>query len=429
MALLEKVVPNAPPRKLDQHPEPLPGAFFWLCAFYVVYCARPEDWIPGLKFFPLAKICGVAGLVALSFSVGRSKRSLRNLPPEGLYLVVLVCFLVFASVFSPVWKGGALNHALDFAKVAVAWVLTFLVTTNFRRLRQIIFIQTASVAIIAVVCILKSRSTPRLQGVLGGIYDNSIDLAFAIVLCLPFCLAFLLQARDPLRKMMWTLAMLVMAIVVFLTASRGGFIELAITASFCLWHFGIEGKRPQLIAVSFVLGALLLLGAGGNLAKRFIAISGDINSDLDERAYGSYQEREYLMISSMQAMARYPFFGIGVNNFVVYSGNWKEVHNCYLEIGAEGGIPALVLYLLSFKCGFANLRRLRKLDLDSEMMLFVGALHSSLVGFVVGAFFAPEAYQFFPYFAVAQTSVIWAMVREQQTDVLFPLQRPLQNLS
>ena len=22
------------------------GAFFWLCAFYFIYCARPEDWDP-----------------------------------------------------------------------------------------------------------------------------------------------------------------------------------------------------------------------------------------------------------------------------------------------------------------------------------------------------------------------------------------------
>ena len=39
-------------------------------------------------------------------------------------------------------------------------------------------------------------------------------------------------------------------------------------------------------------------------------------------------------------------------------------------------------------------------------MLFVGALQSSLVGFVVGACFAPEAYQFFPYFAVAFTATL-----------------------
>jgi hypothetical protein len=92
-----------------------------------------------------------------------------------------------------------------------------------------------------------------------------------------------------------------------------------------------------------------------------------------------------------------------------------------LQIGAEGGIPALVLYILFFIAGFANLRRLRKKkDLDPDMVLFIGALHSSLVGFVVGALFAPEAYQFFPFFAVAQTSAIWAVVGEREVELPSP---------
>jgi O-antigen ligase len=409
MAWLKKIAP-----KVEQKREPLPGAFFWLSAFYIVYCARPEDWIPGLKYLPLAKITSVCALAALVFSIGRAKRSLRNLPREGRYLIALVCFLVLTSFFSPVWRGGALVSSLDFAKVAVVWVLTFLVITNFKRLRQIIFVQTASVAVIAIISVARGRNTPRLVGVLGGNYNNSNDLAFAIVLSLPFCLAFLLQGRGPARKMIWTAAMLVMAIAVFLTASRAGFIELAITTSFCLWHFGIKGKRPLLVVASFVVGAVLLLGVGGKLMNRFSAISG--HSQIEQGAYGSYQERRQLMISSLQAMARYPLFGIGVHNFVSYSGIWKEVHNCYLQIGAEGGIPALALYLLFFSRAFANLRWLKRLDLDVEMKLFVLALHSSLVGFIIGALFAPEAYQYFSYFAAAQTSVIFAMVREKDPE-------------
>ena len=67
-----------------------------------------------------------------------------------------------------------------------------------------------------------------------------------------------------------------------------------------------------------------------------------------------------------------------------------------------------------FARGFKNLKILRRRrDLDTETTLMVGALHSSLIGFLVGAFFAPEAYQFFPYFAVAYTSVIFAIVKER----------------
>jgi O-antigen ligase len=409
----EQVWQSAPPLRKK---EVLRGAFFWLSAFYLVYCARPEDWIPGLKYIPLAKVTSLFALLALIMSVGKTSRTFRNLPKEGRYLIALIGLLIPSALLSPVWKGGAFFHALDFAKVAVAWVLTFLVVTSFARLRRIIFIQAASVAIIAVVSIAKGYNTPRLEGVLGGIYANPNDLAFAIALSLPFCLAFLLQTRSLLRKAVWTFCILIMAAALFLTVSRGGFIEFVIAGTVCLWHFGVKGRRPHLIVAAALVGVALLALAGGRLKGRFLAISGDeIHSGLDQSAYGSYEERRELMIKSLQGMAHYPILGVGVHNFVNYSGRWKQVHNSYLQIGVEGGIPALILYLMFFWSGFANLKRLRRRrDLDPETTLFVGALHSSLVGFVVGALFAPEAYQFFPYFAVAQTSVILAIVQEQE---------------
>jgi hypothetical protein len=86
----------------------------------------------------------------------------------------------------------------------------------------------------------------------------------------------------------------------------------------------------------------------------------------------------------------------------------------YLQVAAEAGIPGFILYVLFFYCGFANLRSLRKENMDEEMKIFVIASQASLIGFVVGASFAPEAYQYFPYFAVCYTSVMVAIVREQK---------------
>jgi O-antigen ligase len=424
-ALLSEKKEPAPEHKASfVQKEPLRGAFFWLGAFFVVYCARPEDWIPGLSSIPLAKLTGVFALVGLVMSIGRAKRHFRDVPLEGRLLLALVCLLVPASLLSPVWRGGAFTHSLDFAKVVIGWVLTFLVVTNLPRLQQIIFIQTASVAVVAIVSIAKGHSAPRLQGVLGGIYSNPNDLAFAIVLSLPFALMFLLQGQGLLRKLAWALALLVMAGALVLTGSRAGFIQLLIAGSVCLWHFGVKGRRPLLLVTTFLVGAALLIGAGGKIKSRFMAISGDIDSGLDQAAYGSYEERRALLISSFETMLHYPILGIGVNNFTNYSGRWKEVHNSYLQIGVEGGVFALTLYLLFFGCGFRSLKRLRKRrDLEPDMVLLVGALHSSLIGFVVGAMFAPEAYQFFPYFTVAYVSTLVQMVRERDAEVA--LDRPV----
>ena len=163
--------------------------------------------------------------------------------------------------------------------------------------------------------------------------------------------------------------------------------------------------------------------AGGKLYDRFEALSGD--STTDESAYGSYQDRMYLMERALDGIEHYPLFGIGANNFMTYSVIWHEVHMTYLQVAVEGGIPSLILYLMFFRCGFKNLKIMRKAkDLDEHTVLFVGALHSSLIGFVVGACFAPEAYQFFPYFAVAFTSTLLQTLKEREQEPRTRAPRP-----
>ncbi len=395
--------------------EVLAAAFFWLTAFYFIYCGRPGDFVPGLSVLPLAKIAAVLTILSLVLSIGRSSRRLRDLPREGSYLLAVVILLFASSLLSPVWKGGAFFTTVDFAKVFIVWVVTFLLVTSLRRLRRLIFLQSASVAVISLAAIMKGRSVPRLDGVIGGFYSNPNDMAFAVVLSIPFCLAFLLTARSMARKFAWVIAIVVMSVALVLTASRAGFIDLVIAGGVLLWQFGVKGKRPYLIVAAGLLCAALLLGAGQRLEVRFQGIFESGSTGEQDSAHESYEERRELMIRAISAIAKYPLLGVGPGDFVVYSGMWRDVHVSYLQIAVDGGIPVSILYLLFFARGFANLRVLsRTKDLDHETILFVGALKSSLVGFVVGACFAPEAYQFFPYFTVCYTSVLCAMAKERQ---------------
>ena len=397
--------------------EPMAGAFFWLSVFFVVYCARPEDWVPLLSYIPLAKISAIFALIGLGMSAGQSKRGLRDLPREAVYLFAMICLMFAAALLSTVWRGGAFFKTLDFSKVLIAWLLMFFVVTSFSRLRRIIFIQSASVAAIAVISVLKGRSHPRLEGVIGGIYANPNDLAFAIVLSLPLCFAFLLRTRSIVQKAIWGGAMLAMCTALFLTASRAGFIDLMVTGAVCLWIFGIKGKRIHLVAGALLVALVVGVAAGGRLKDRFLDISGsNLQDTVDESAYGSYEQRRFLMGKSVEAVAHYPW-GVGVGNFVVYSGTWREVHVSYLQIASEAGIVSLVLYLMFFARGFSNLKKLRRMkNLDPEMAIFAGALYATLIGFIVGALFAPEAYQYFPYFAVGYTAVLLAIAKAQDRE-------------
>ena len=393
--------------------DPTKSAFFWLSGFFVVYCARPEDWIPGLKFVPLAKITAIFAIWGLLTSLGRTKRTFKDLPKEARLLLLMISLLFLSGFLSPVWRGGAVSRTIDFSKIFIAWVLVFLLITTFDRLRSIIFIQTLSVVVACAAALVKGHDIPRLNAVLGGIYSNPNDLAFAIVLSLPFALAFMVTAKNSFIKVLWLAGMLVMVVTIFMTASRAGFIDLIISGSVTLYHFGIKGKRMYLIVATGVLGVLIAVLAGGKLYDRFAALSGDSSSE--QSAYGSFEDRKYLMFRALDGIEHYPILGIGVRNFSTYSLIWHDVHMTYLQICVEGGIPVLIIYLMFFRRAFQNLRILRRrTDLDPDIVLFVGALHSSLIGFVVGALFAPEAYQFFPYFAVAFTATLLQTIKENE---------------
>lgn len=395
--------------------EVLSGAFFWLTAFYFIYCARPGDLIAAVSVIPLAKVSGGLAALTLLFSIGRTSRGIRDLPKEAFYLLFLIILLFVSALLSPVWKGGAFAMALDFSKVFIGWTLTFLLVTTVRRFRRIVFIQAASVAVVSCVALVKGHSVPRLADVIhGSLYSNPNDMGFAIVLSIPFSLAFLLSARSFVRKGAWAIGIVAMLAALVLTASRAGFIDLVIAGTVLLREFGAKGKRPYLIAGAVFLCLALLLVVGKDLTLRFNGIVKGGNSSEQDSAHASYEERRLLMIKSFDAIVHYPILGIGAGNFQIYSGVWKDVHASYLQIAVEGGIPVLIFYLLFFFRGFANLRAIGRMqNLDNETVLFFGALKSSLIGFMVGACFAPEAYQFFPYFAVCYTSVLLAMAKER----------------
>ena len=390
--------------------------FFWLSAFYFVYCARPEDWFSPIGFLPIAKIAGVMAVLAFMFSGRKGKRRFSELPVEAYFLLLMIAILMLSSMVSPVWRGGAITRTMDFAKVWIVYALTFLLVTDLAKLRHIVFIQAASVPVVCLLSIVKGYGRVRLDGVLGGIYSNPNDLAFAIALSLPFCLMFLLTAPSNFRKLLWAVGMLIMVMALFMTASRGGFITLVCTGVVCLWYFGVKGKRFYLIAATAFVGVVLVAFAGRTMAQRFTSLWTErhqLHTGEEKRAFDSFEQRQFLIDQAFVGIEHYPIIGIGTQNFEIYSTVWREVHMTYLQIAVEGGLTSLILFLLFFGRGFRHVwRLLKRKDLSPELQLFAGALSSVLVGFAVGALFAPEAYQFFPFFTVAYAAALLAFVEE-----------------
>ncbi|MGH9406196.1 MAG: O-antigen ligase family protein [Terriglobia bacterium] len=383
--------------------EPLSGAFFWVLAFFVVYCARPEDWIPGVAHIHPAMIVGIFAACAFIMCLGRLRE---GLPKSVLFLILLLVQLFIASVLSPVWKGGAIGQTIDFSKMVLIVIVMMFTVTSLARFRKLIFVQTAAIAVVALISIVSGHlEGGRLEGVLNGVYQNPNDLAIAAVLSSPIALVFLFRAKGALRKLIWSVALAGMLFTVLRTASRAGFIALLVAAILCIWEFGFKGRRMYVPVVAVLAGLILFLVAGGPVTKRLADTFG--TSGNFEAAHDSQVARTQLQIRSLEVTAEHPLFGVGPGNFQVVGGTWQPTHDVYTAISSEGGIPALILYLLLYWAAFADLRRLRRLvEPNSEIGMFAAALRASLWAFALAAPFFPDAYQYFLYFMLAFATVL-----------------------
>ena len=389
------------------------GAYIALLLLSVVYFGRPEDIVPGLSHLPLAKIAGgIAILAAIVTLMGRKAK--QKLALENKLLLGLLFWYTVGIPFA-YWRGGAFTTVTSkLSKGVVAAILVSLVVQELWQLKRLIWVQAAAVAAITMLSVgLHRTEGGRLVGAMHGILENPNDLATNIALNWPLCVAFFFLARG-YRKLLWGVAILVMLVAVQMTYSRGGFLSIALAAMLVVWEFAIRGRRLSVLLVAGILGVIILVTSPGHYAARIASIvTGQQEDSLDR---GSREARKQLLILSVETALRHPIFGVGAGNFEVTNGSWRVAHNAYTELAAEGGIPALILFVLVFYCTFRNLRRVRKSQAykrDPVIRGLTGGLWVSAAAYVMSAFFASTEYSMYPYFLVAYTTALYQISRSQ----------------
>src|SRR5258708_5255998 len=81
-----------------------PFVYGSLVVFSWLYYYRPEDFIPGLDYIPMAKIAGIIGLVALI--IGMLGGGKANVPRAVKFLWLLLVQMALCVPFA-IWRGGA----------------------------------------------------------------------------------------------------------------------------------------------------------------------------------------------------------------------------------------------------------------------------------------------------------------------------------
>lgn len=186
----------------------------------------------------------------------------------------------------------------------------------------------------------------------AGTIGHPNDLAMFLNLLLPTVIFFFLIERGFWRRSFLVLAVLLAVIAEIGTASRGGWTGLLagmLCAVFALLHK--RGFNLVTVAAvgSFVVSSIVLL---------LFVVSETLRNRLTQDDHGTADVRYPLMDVAYNMIGQNPFWGVGLNSYAATMGAYDRtpesistefpvpVHNTYLLIAAEVGIPAMLLWVL-----------------------------------------------------------------------------------
>jgi len=219
---------------------------------------------------------------------------------------------------------------------------------------------------------------------------------FSTTAIFAFVLAFYyIHGKRPRWEKAYCIVCLLLTILaVTFCASRGGFLGLVVAALFLVWH--TKRRVRNLILISALVLPLSVALPMSPLHRLL-----DPSTD-----YGSTQFHLEAWEAGLRMIEAHPIAGIGLGNFKplmplymsVTPGTRVDVdsvaHNMFIEVAAELGLPALLIFLAIFWCTYRTLGRLRRSPSTHSLIReTAAALQAGLVGFAVAGSFVSAEYQ------------------------------------
>jgi O-antigen ligase len=226
--------------------------------------------------------------------------------------------------------------------------------------------------------------------IVGDANYFSTTAIFAIVLAF----YYIHGKGPPWEKAYCIVCLLLTILAVTFGASRGAFLGLVVAALFLVWH---TKRRVRNLVLMSVLVLPLSLALPISPLHRFLEPRGS--------EYESTQFHLEAWKAGLHMIQAHPIAGVGLGKFKALMPLYMSVtpgtpvnvdtmaHNMFIEVAAELGLPALLVFLGIFWFTYRTLGRLRR---SSSTHLLIretaAALQAGLVGFAVAGSFVSAEY-------------------------------------
>jgi len=360
-------------------------------------------------------------LVATALGLGLYALQQRGLRNVGRLRSTATSCLLGLLVWGALSVPGALNQGLAFqswANYVQTLLLALLLAGSVRTVRDI---ERLTLVYFVVTVIYTAVVLSRFQ--LGAdnwrlsrlYYYDANDFATLIVTAMPFGLYFALSRRRISLRLLALAGLGLLAIGLIRSGSRGGFLAFLAVVAFVLLRVTTIPARTRLAGMVLIVAITF-----GTASDQYWTQMQTIISPKRDYNLTSEEGRVKIWERGVGYMTGNPMFGVGIRNFQVAEGTisaqarraerglgvrWGAAHNTFVQIGAELGIPGLLLFVGLLVQVFRALgraaRRFRNGDYGPEASRLAQTLMASLVAFVVGGFFLSLAYADLLYTLVA----------------------------
>jgi O-antigen ligase len=254
----------------------------------------------------------------------------------------------------------------------------------------------------------------------GTMFDPN-DLAYFILVFLPFNLIFVGRDRPLWIRIACLSSFGSGILLILLSGSRGGLVAFAAVMLVFFVKSGAAKTWMKLVTVA--LSVAFFAYAPVNIERYSTLLS--LESDYNISSEGG---RLAIWSIGIRTMAANPLTGVGVGNYGQAVGRdrisrgltprWQGAHNSAVQLGAETGVIGLGIFLWASLNVLRILNQAKKTARRAEMVRIADMSFLGFVGMFTASLFLSQGYSVYWAFYVALSAAVSQMLIREQPKTL-----------